>query len=238
MKKETFYSYNRGSLKVLPERIKYAINLLTSKNVFAEKYLDIGCADGKITKIIGKIVKAKKVYGVDISPQLVKQANSRGIKAYVVDVDSSPLPFKSNHFDLVTMFELIEHLFDPDFVLKEVWRTLKTDGYFLISTPNLSYWINRILFFFGYKPYGIELSTKFVLGEPGGIKRIKLAGHIRVFTLKALVQILSVYKFKLQKIVGVPLITDNKVLLLFDSMLRSITPSFAQIVLILANKIG
>jgi len=50
----------------------------------------------------------------------------------------SPFPFDDSSFDLVTAFEVIEHISDdPRSVLREIKRVLKKEGYLYISTPNI-----------------------------------------------------------------------------------------------------
>ena len=237
MENREFYQFDRGSVKEFPIRLKIALKLIEEFKIRAESYLDVGCADGRVANIISSNIKAKKVYGVDISEKLIEKASKKGIISYNIDVSSEILPFKKNFFDFITMFELIEHLFDPDFALEEINRVLKPGGMLLLSTPNLSYWLNRFIFLFGYKPYGVELSTKYLIGEPGGIKKSKMAGHIRVFNLRSLVQILKIYGFKPIKIVSVPLISRNIMFKALDKLFTSISPSFAQIVLILSKKV-
>lgn len=236
MKREEFYLTDRGSLGEIPERIGVSIDLIRLRGLKAKRYLDIGCADGRVAKKIGSILGAKEIFGVDISKELVKKAKKEGIRAKVVAVGDEPLPFENSFFDFITMFELIEHLFDPDFALEEINRVLKKGGYLLLSTPNLSYWMNRITFLFGYKPYGVDLSTKYILGEPGSIKEAKMAGHIRVFNLKALFQILRLYGFTIIETRSVPSGTKNNLLNFVDIILRNISPSFSKIVVVLAKK--
>ena len=115
-----------------------------------ERLLDIGCGDGNFTMLMAKTCGAKEVYGVDISEKGVEMARKNGIKAFKVDVDEEKLPFDDNYFDVVTALEVIEHLFDPDHFLDEVYRVLKPKGIFVLSTPNLASIYNRVALLLGY----------------------------------------------------------------------------------------
>ena len=50
------------------------------------------------------------------------------------DVDSG-LEFENNQFDAKWMGDVIEHVFDPIFVLKEINRVVKDNGLLLITVP-------------------------------------------------------------------------------------------------------
>lgn len=50
-------------------------------------------------------------------------------------------PYDTNSFDMVTAFEVIEHINDnPRFFMSEVGRVLKPDGFFYLTTPNINCW--------------------------------------------------------------------------------------------------
>lgn len=50
--------------------------------------------------------------------------------------DAQFLPFKEGSFDTIVAGEVIEHLTDPSFLLKEARRVLKSDGKLIVTTPN------------------------------------------------------------------------------------------------------
>lgn len=53
------------------------------------------------------------------------------------DFYGAPLPFESNHFDVITCFDVIEHLpGHPVSLLKEIRRILRPDGTFILAVPN------------------------------------------------------------------------------------------------------
>ena len=130
---------------------------------------------------------------VDIDRMSVIKAKDAGFKSISLDVSREILPFSNNHFDLVYMGELIEHLLNPDFSIREIYRVTKSGGKIIITTPNLASWYNRILLLAGMTPINIEVSTEEVVG-----RKFKFlgngsppVGHIRVFTKRAMVEFLQ-----------------------------------------------
>lgn len=66
--------------------------------------------------------------------QLMRDHN---IDIIAKDFYGVPLPFESNHFDVITCFDVIEHLpGHPVSLLKEVRRILRHDGTFILGVPN------------------------------------------------------------------------------------------------------
>jgi ubiquinone/menaquinone biosynthesis C-methylase UbiE len=57
--------------------------------------------------------------------------------------DANHLPFKNESFDKVSFYEVIEHVENPSQCIREITRTLKSDGSCEVSTPNPTHW--RIL---------------------------------------------------------------------------------------------
>ena len=96
------------------------------------------------------------------------------------------------------MSEVIEHLVDPDSVLEEVRRVLRPGGTLLLSTPNLAAWYNRGLLALGVQPVFTEVSLRGVFGRPGS----QVAGHLRVFTRRALVGLLAARGFGAIRVSG------------------------------------
>ena len=129
-------------------------------------------------------------------------ARKNGVKCYQLDVDEEDFPFEDNYFDTVTALELIEHLFDPDHFLDEVYRVLRPDGIFVLSTPNLASIHNRIALLFGYQPFSVMVSLNNSVGHlsfnPGGAA----PDHIRFFTLRSLKELLKIHKFEIMEVKG------------------------------------
>ena len=187
----------------LVPRIVEALKLLRELNIRANIYLDLGCNDGQVTRIVAKIVKAKEVYGIDIDCDALKKAEKKGIKVFALDLSKDKIPLEDESVDLVTAFEVIEHLTNPDNMLRETFRVLKKGGYLLLSTPNLASWVNRIIMLLGYQPYNVEASTEILAGVPWKAYSFsKPTGHIRAYTLRALKELLTYHGFKVLKVKG------------------------------------
>lgn len=97
----------------------------------AQKIADIGTGPGFLPTMLAKL-SGKKIYAVDISPNMLKKAseiaNKYGVEINTVIADCKNLPFDDNFFDLVSSTNLIHMLDDIMPFLTELKRVVKPGG--------------------------------------------------------------------------------------------------------------
>lgn len=101
--------------------------------------LDIGSADGVFSKVILDKSKAKQVIGIDVLATSVAWAKhhwrtSKHMKFQLGDAHK--LEFAARTFDAVFALEVMEHVFEPQVVFKEIRRVLKKNGYVIVLVPS------------------------------------------------------------------------------------------------------
>jgi len=107
------------------------------------KVLDIGCGNGNCCLRLKNL--GFEVRGLDIDEKRFKYKDE--IDFTRCDI-ASGLPFPDNSFDYIIFLEVIEHLRDPYFVIKEISRILRESGSLIISTPNILNLKSRMRFLF------------------------------------------------------------------------------------------
>jgi len=109
---------------------------IACKYVEGKRVLDIACGAGKGTYTMATKGKAASVQGGDIDDEAVRYARHRFANPNVRfdHIDGLKLDFK-NEFDVIVSFETIEHISAFDKFLQNVWRALKDEGLFIVSTP-------------------------------------------------------------------------------------------------------
>ena len=112
-------------------RYRFAATVAAGRRV-----LDLGCGEGYGAAILSG--GAQRVTGVDIDREAVASASARygdrGIEFVVAPATDVPLPDGS--VDLITCFEVIEHVDDPAGLVAEVVRLLAQGGLLVCSTPD------------------------------------------------------------------------------------------------------
>lgn len=103
--------------------------------------LDIACGDGSITKILE--THFERVMGVDASRKHLTKAQKNCPKAefhesLIEDFNTE------ERFDVITMFNLLEHVKNPVKILKKASSFLKEDGKLIVHVPNAMA-VNRVL---------------------------------------------------------------------------------------------
>ena len=114
-------------------RYAYASRFAVGKRV-----LDLGCGTGYGTAALANC--ATEAIGVDIAGEAIEYAAAHYPAAHFIQVPATELPFVDAAFDLVTSFELIEHLSDYRSLLEQARRVLHPAGLFVVSTPNKLYY--------------------------------------------------------------------------------------------------
>lgn len=105
--------------------------------VKGKKVLDLGCGEGYGSLILAE--EAKEVIGADIDQVAVRHASLKYVRGNLRFIQGSiiDLPIKGKGvFDVIVCFEALEHIREHDELMKEVKRLLRSDGIFIISTPN------------------------------------------------------------------------------------------------------
>jgi SAM-dependent methyltransferase len=160
--------------------------------------VDLGCGDGSALAIAAEHNPAHRFAGIDWSGDALRQAQALGLTVVRAGVSGGSLPVADGAADVVIMSELIEHLVDPDGAVAEARRILRPGGSLLLSTPNLAAWYNRGLLAFGIQPIFSEVSLRGVFGRPGRV----VAGHLRLFTRRALTEFLTASGFRCVTVTG------------------------------------
>jgi SAM-dependent methyltransferase len=113
-------------------RYRFALTLKAD----AARMGDVGCGWGFGSDLLA--CSGAEVLAFDLNPQVVDYARERIDKPNVSfathDILSGPLP--GGNYDLICMFEVIEHLEDPDKGLKHLHASLARGGLVVLSTPN------------------------------------------------------------------------------------------------------
>ena len=102
------------------------------------KLLDIGCGDGYY--VLDAVQEHIDAYGIDISMDALNNTLSE-VKDRISFGSISEIPFGGKEFDVITAFDIIEHILPKDTIkaIAEIHRVLKPQGIAIMTTPNPSY---------------------------------------------------------------------------------------------------
>lgn len=127
------------------KKFRLALSLIKKYKKSVGKIFDLGCSTGIFMGLAAE--EGWIPFGCDLNSSLVK-LNRKLYGDNVKLQKGMNIDFPERHFDVVTLFDSIEHMPDPISALQEASRILKDDGMIVVSTPNvdglfpkLTYWL-------------------------------------------------------------------------------------------------
>lgn len=168
-----------------------------------DKLLNLGCGmNFNFEKLLTK-VKQVRIFSCDIINCLAKPDF---IAEYINKSVEEKLDLNTK-FDVVTFFELIEHIDKTDILLKNCFNSLKDDGILIFSFPNLASIYARIELLLGFQPHTLEISNERANFGSGIFGRLNNHGnqpihHLRGITYKAMKEMVNYHGFKIIKTIG------------------------------------
>lgn len=98
------------------------------------RLLDVGCATGEF--LAAARARGWEVFGVETAHEGAAQAHTlTGAQVHVGGLDTAP--FEPGYFDVVTLWDVIEHLQDPADYIARIARLVRPGGMLGLSTPNI-----------------------------------------------------------------------------------------------------
>ena len=144
------------------------------------RLLELGCAHGYFLKNAQKYYQC---FGIDLNPKVTKVTKAN-TNAKILTGDFLRQKLQKNYFDIICMFDTIEHIKHPEKYLKKVYEILKPNGLVVIETGNIESLLAKL--------------------QGKGWRLIMLPDHLQYFTKSSLVQLLtnSGFETKLISTVG------------------------------------
>lgn len=168
-----------------------------------DKVLNLGC--GSYFNFERELRKSKKVKITSLDFLNIKK--NKGIPCcvdrFVYQTVEKPFDL-GEKFDVITFFELIEHIDKTDILLKNCHAHLKKNGLLVFSFPNLGSILGRLELLFGFEPHVLEVSNE--NGNLGGglfaylsNRKACPAHHLRGFTYRAMKELVEYHNFVVVK---------------------------------------
>lgn len=176
--KQNPYSFNSS---------RYSTHRLIVSLIGEDKnVLDVGCNDGYIGEYAAQ---SNTFYGIDSNVNAIKKAKKFYKDVEILNLNNfDKLPWSIN-FDLIICADILEHLIDPDRMLKLLTtRYLKPDGRVIISLPNVANWKVRLGLLIG----------RFDYTESGILDKT----HLHLYTFKSALKLIDSADLKVLKIFG------------------------------------
>jgi len=126
-------------------RLQLILDLI--EDISFSSFLDVGCAEGFYIGLLSRNFGSSESFGMglDIAKNYLLKAKGIMPNSSLIVGDSHKLPFKKNVFELIFCSEVLEHVLNPEAVLKELVRVSKKYVLVTVAGENFFYFFARKL---------------------------------------------------------------------------------------------
>lgn len=140
------------------------------------KILDVGCGIGLFLNVAKE--RGWEVYGTEFSADAIRICKEKGITMHGGILDSKN--YEDETFDVITSFEVIEHINNPLEETAHIQKIMRKGGLFYCTTPNF----NSLMRYYLKADYNV----------------IEYPEHLSYYTSKTLTYLMNKFGFQKQKI--------------------------------------
>jgi 2-polyprenyl-3-methyl-5-hydroxy-6-metoxy-1,4-benzoquinol methylase len=166
----------------------HSVILRLAGNGEGRRLLDVGAAHGYLAAALGK--QGYQVTGIEADRVLGEEASKHCDQFLLLDLDGS-LPDFPQLFDVIVFGDVLEHLKNPEAVLRQLAKSLKPDGAVIISLPNIANIYVRLSLLLG----------RFDYQDRGILDRT----HLHFFTRKTFRQFLLAAGLEAEQLTATPI---------------------------------
>lgn len=165
-----------------PDRVTWTLELLPKNAKAAGPLLDVGVGSGAMLARATGL--GYEPVGADLSQQVVDWLRTNGYRAFQLDANRDKMRVDDGAFGVVTMCDVIEHLTDPGYALREARRALRHGGLLYVATPNCSFWRR------------VQQLAAGMMFKTSGDPELRDGGHVAYFAPKDLTEFITNCGFK------------------------------------------
>jgi len=140
---------------------------------------DIGAGFGLFLEELRKIWSDAEYVAIEPSVEMAEICREKGF--VVISEMLEDIVDSDEQFDILTSFELFEHLYDPDNFLKKVYKLLKKNGYFIMTTLNVQGFDIQLLW---EKSKSVSPPHHLNFFNPGSIRRLMEMNNFKVISIR------------------------------------------------------
>lgn len=140
--------------------------------------LDVGCGGA----LFGRLLRDRgyKVFGLDYSHQAARVGWMENHVPVATGLFTDS-PFRAASFGAISMFHVLEHLYDPGAYLQSAWKLLKPGGRLVVQVPNASSWQFLLL---GEHWNGLDIPRHLINFRAADIRSLLELHHFKVLRTK------------------------------------------------------
>ena len=144
--KRTKHSFLMGYIRFYKVSV-YLEKFIKNNNINHPKIIDVGSYPGNMVSLSKKIFDGIPDYhsiGLDLSNKFIEKMSEYGVKCVNTEIDPNfPEPkdikdWNVKNFDLCYLLDTLEHLVEPTYCLDQINKSLKINGYLIITTDNIT----------------------------------------------------------------------------------------------------